>query len=144
MSPQLIGSLWAVIAALCWAGALMIVRVSGAPASVMPFIVASGSITACLPTLWFVAPEELRWRAILIAFIGALLNGAGMVVGWNKLVGGASAGQWQLTTVMPIAYSLIPMFVALASVVLLGERLSTNKSIGIVLAIAGIYFLNRK
>jgi drug/metabolite transporter (DMT)-like permease len=139
-----LGLLYAIAAAFFWASAIIVVRLSGAPTILMPIIVASGSFVACLPTLYFVKTGDFQRRAILVALCGALLNGIGMFIGWAKLIGGSSRGQWELSVVMPVTYVLLPTFVVLGSFLIFQERLSTNKSIGLVLTVAGIWFLYRK
>jgi len=137
------GLLLATLAGLAWAAALVVVRYSGVSPAAMPLIIAVGSFVAVLPTAYFAQMASLRWQAVAIAFVGALLNGVGMTIGWQGVVGGAVRGQWELSAVAPTMYISLITFTAVGSVIFLGDHFTWSKATGIVFAAAAIWLLSR-
>ena len=119
LSP--LGLFLAVTAGFVWAAAAIIGRVSGAPSQAMPLIISAGSFIACLPTVFFINASTPQMRGITIAFVAALLNGIGMAIGWQGLIGGAAEGKWELSVVMPIAYTFLFLFIATGTAIFLGD-----------------------
>src|SRR5581483_7884642 len=111
------GLLLATLAGLAWAAALVVVRYSGVSPAAMPLIIAVGSFVAVLPTAYFAQLASLRWQAVALAFVGVLLNGVGMSIGWQGVVGGAVRGQWELSAVAPTMYISLITFTAVGSVI---------------------------
>ncbi len=139
LSP--LGLFLATAAGLVWAAAAIIGRVSGAPSQAMPLIISAGSFIACLPTIFFINTSSLQMRGISIAFVAALLNGIGMAIGWQGLIGGAAEGKWELSVVMPIAYSLLFLFIAAGTAIFLKEPVSLKQASGMLLACVAIYLM---
>ena len=135
------GILLAAAAGLVWAAAAIVGKISGAPSAAMPLIISTGSFIACLPTAWFIDTSTLQWRTVSIAFVAALLNGVGMAIGWQGLIGGAAEGKWELSTVMPVAYTLLFLFIALGTLVFLGEPVTLKRLAGMILAGIAIYLM---
>lgn len=80
--------------------------------------------------------EPLNNRQILIMTAAAILNSAALIA-FGVLL--AKYPQY-----VPIAQALMPVVTVVGSALLLGERLTWNNGIGIVLIAAGIYMVAKK
>jgi drug/metabolite transporter (DMT)-like permease len=137
----LLGLFLATAAGIVWAAAAIVGRVSGAPSAAMPLIISGGSFVACLPTIWFINTNALQTRSSLIVLIAGILNGIGMAISWQGLIGGAAEGKWELSVVMPIAYSLLFLFIAVGTVIFLGDPVTLKRAAGMALACVAIYLM---
>jgi drug/metabolite transporter (DMT)-like permease len=136
------GFLWACAAGLPWAAAAIVGRISGVPVSLMPILISGGSFIACLPTLFFINRSELEWGApIKLALLAGILNGIGMAISWQVLIGGAGQGKWELSTVMPIAYTLLFLFIAIGTITFLGEAVTVKRIMGMAIAGVALYLM---
>lgn len=136
------GLLWAIAAALPWAAAAIIGRISGGPVMLMPLMISGGSFIACLPTAFFVDFNDIRWgRPIQLQLLAGLLNGVGMAISWQVLIGGAGEKKWELSTVMPIAYTLLFLFIAIGTVIFLHEPVTPRRLVGMLMAGFALYLM---
>lgn len=130
---------YCIFAALCFGGWPLLGRFSGLSSGWMSLLVASGTATLGLISIFTNqtsgAPSA---RAIIIGLTAGAINGVGMLA-YSKVIG------WQgsdVSKILPIAMILTPMFAMAGALIFLGEPVSAKKLFGAGIACAGIYLLS--
>ena len=77
-------------------------------------------------------------QAMALGIFAGILNGVG-ILAYGKLIG----GDWDISKTLLIALALMPLVVAVGSKILFNEEFTINKTIGLFLAMAAIFFLNK-
>jgi len=130
------------VVALCWALAPMLGRMSSVNAMMLAVLVAAGSLIAALPVAFSQNYAAVGSRAIILGLVTGIVNGIGLIA-FYRLVAGSSEGLWEASRVLPIAYVLVPVGIAILARLFFGEVVTTNKVIGLALAGGAIWFLNK-
>jgi drug/metabolite transporter (DMT)-like permease len=137
--------LWLLIfTPLSWAAAILIMRDKGVPSYTIPYFIVVGSLIACaiVPLVYFPEFSRPTLRQSGIALVAGIFNGVGLFLFWGGLVGGASRGLWDLSTVVPITYTLLLSIVAFGSWLVFDERFTLDKWLGVAFGVASIALLS--
>lgn len=134
--------MYCVLCALCWACAPLVMRVAQVGPWMMGVLISIGTALAVVPIIPSQDFKSAGLRYLAIGLTAGIANGLGIVF-FYKLVAGSAQGMWELSRVAPIVYVLVPIMIALGSWAIFSEGLTTNKMIGLGLAVLAIWFLNQ-
>lgn len=124
------------------AAAPIICRLSSANGIMMALLIGIGNLIPMLPFAFSQNYAAAGARSLAIGVAGGIANGIGLLA-FYRLVAGSNEGLWEISRVLPISLVLIPIGIAIGARVFFSEPITTNKIIGLALAAAAIWFLNR-
>lgn len=128
---------YVVISAIGFSWPLLVRIAPATPAWTTVIIMMSSGAVGLIATT-FTPQSVISTKGIWIAVIAGLLNGVGMLA-YGKLV------TWQgvdLSETLPMTTILITLICSIGAIYFYGEPVTIHKVIGIVLAIAAVWFLN--
>jgi transporter family protein len=140
----------ALAAGLCWGIGEVFTKSVLHGREIGPLTAIAVRSTVALPFMWLVyawfvharAAEPRNWLQAEPATLGKLLLGSGLIAGAAGMILfylALSVGE--ISRVKPIAFTVAPATAVLLGWLVLGETMSWNKAVGVLLVLAGVVLL---
>lgn len=126
--------------ALSWSGAALIGRYLGLNPYVMTVFITGGTVAVVSPFLVTQDFTSITMKVGAIALFAGILNGIGLLCQYF-IIAGSATGKWELGNTLPIGIVGLSLAIFVGSWYFFGDAMTTQRSLGIVLAVVAIWLL---
>ena len=130
--------LLSVFSALTFAAWPIISRFSGLPGIWVSLTMSVGTLIAVIVgKMFFPGGDAIYTKAIALGILAGAVNGAG-IIAFGLIT---SNKNWDISIYIPMTFGVMLALASISGIVLLGESLSPQKIIGVLVIIFGIYLI---